>query len=89
MRCVAMSHLYEWCILNSNKILKIEYEEIYKNNPIKQIEILRIFERNLEKIRNIENSKTEKREEKYTEGKRKTPCDLLLDPLNFKRFSIG
>ena len=84
-----MSHLYECKILNENKILKIEYEEIYKNNPIKQIEILRIFERNLEKIRNIENSKTEKREEKYTEGKRKTPCDLLLDPLNFKRFSIG
>ena len=65
MKCVCvefeeMSHLYECKILISNKILKIEYEEIYKNNPIK-----------------------------HTEGKRKIPCDLLLDPLNFKRFSIG
>ena len=84
-----MPHLYKFKILNSNKILKIEYEEIYKNNPIKQIEILRIFERNLTKRQNIKNSKTETREEKDTEGKRKIPCDLFLDPLNFKRFSIG
>ena len=53
------------------------------------MEILRIFERNLEKRKNIENFKTETREEKHTEGKRKIPCDLVSDPLNFKRFSIG
>ena len=84
-----MSHVYKCTILNSNKILKIEYEEIYKNNPLKQIEVLRIFERNLEKRQSLQNTKTEIRKENITAEKRKPPCDLSLDPLNFKRFSFG
>ena len=48
-----MSHVYKCTILNSNKILKIEYEEIYKKNPLKQIEVLRIFER-----KSLQNTKT-------------------------------
>ena len=84
-----MSHVYECNILSSNEIMKIEYEEIYRNNPIKQKEILQRFERNLEKRQNIQNNKNELRKEIFTEEKRKIPCDLLLDPLNYKRFSFG
>ena len=65
-----MSHVYKCTILNSNKILKIEYEEIYKNNPLKQIEVLRIFERNLEKRQSLQNTKTEIRKENITAEKR-------------------
>ena len=84
-----MSHVYECNILNSNEIMKIEYEEIYRNNPIKQKEILKRFERNLEKRQNIQNNKIELTKKRFTEGKRKIPCDLVLDPLNYKRFSFG
>ena len=84
-----MSHVYECCILSSNEIAQIEYEEIYRNNPIKQKEILQRFERNLEKRQSIQNNKHELRKEILIEEKRKIPCDLLLDPLNCKRFSFG
>ena len=84
-----MSHIYNCKELNSPKTIQIEYEEIYKNNSIKQIEILRIFEKNLEKRQKIANTENETRKEKSKEENRKTPCDLLIDPLNFKRFSFG
>ena len=84
-----MAHVYECNILSSNKSIQIEYEEIYRNNPMKQKEILQRFERNLEKRQKIQDSKNELRKEIFTKEKRKIPCDLLLDPLNFKRFSFG
>ena len=72
-----MEHIYNCKILNKNDRKEIEYEEIYKNNIQKQLEILRIMEDNLEK-RKYMNDKIEM-----------FPCDLLQDPLNFKRFSNG
>ena len=56
---------------------------------MKQREILKRFERNLEKRQKIQDNKNELRNEIFTKEKRKIPCDLLLDPLNFKSFSFG
>ena len=82
-----MSHVYECNILSSNERIRIQYEEIYRNDAMKQKEILQRFERNLEIRNNIQNNKNEK--EILTKEKRKIPCDLLLDPLNCKKFSFG
>ena len=70
-------------------MIQIQYEEIYRNNPVKQSEILQIFEKNLEKRQQIINAEYETRKERIREEKSKVPCDLLIDPLNFKRFSFG
>ena len=53
------------------------------------MEILRIFENNLEKRRKMQNIGIEKRKEKRKGEKRILPCDLLKDPLNCKRFRNG
>ena len=84
-----MSHIYECKILNTGNEIKVKYEEIYRENIVKQIEILRIFENNLEKRRKMQNIGIEKRKEKRKGEKRILPCDLLKDPLNCKRFRKG
>ena len=84
-----MSHIYECRILNTGNETKIEYGEIYRENIVKQIEILRIFENNLEKRRKMQNIGIEERKEKRKGEKRIFPCDLLKDPLNCKRFRYG
>ena len=84
-----MAHIYECKKLNSSNMIQIQYEEIYRNNPVKQSEILKIFEKNLEKRQQIINAEYETRKERIREEKSKVPCDLLIDPLNFKRFSFG
>ena len=84
-----MSHIYECKILNTGKEITVEYEEIYKENIVKQIEILQIFENNLEKRRQMQNIGIEEKKEKRKGEKRILPCDLLKDPLNCKRFRYG
>ena len=72
-----MEHIYIGKILNINEQNEVKYEEIYRNNIQKQLEILRIIENNLEKRKTLNDKK-----EMF-------PCDLLQDPLNCKRFSNG
>ena len=63
--------------MNKNEKIEIKYEEMYRNNLKKQMQILRILEKNLERRKSMNNEN-----EIF-------PCDLLQDPLNCKRFSNG
>ena len=72
-----IEHIYSGKILNKNEKIEIKYEEMYRNNLKKQMQILRILEKNLERRKSMNNEN-----EIF-------PCDLLQDPLNCKRFSNG
>ena len=72
-----IEHIYSCKILNKNEKIEIKYEEMYRNNLKKQMQILRILEKNLERRKSMNNEN-----EIF-------PCDLLQDPLNCKRFSNG
>ena len=84
-----MSHIYLCKVLNPGNEIKVEYGEIYRENIVKQNEILRIFENNLEKRKTMQNFGIEERKEERKGEKRIFPCDLLKDPLNCKRFRYG
>ena len=71
-----LDHIYICKILNKNKKIEVKYEEIYRNNLHKQMEILRTIENNIERRKLIIDREL-------------FPCDLLQDPLNCKRFSNG
>ena len=62
LKCVCgedeeMEHIYQCKILNKNKKTEIRYEEIYGNNLYKQIEIMKIFEVNLERRNTMKQTK--------------------------------
>ena len=86
-----MSHVYYCEMLNENRIIEEKYEEIYKNNIMKQKKILQTFERNLETreklLKNTENKKELKKNE--VNMKRKPHFDPSVDQLNCKIFCIG
>ena len=84
-----MEHNHQYKIWNKNEKTEIKYEEIYGNDLNKQIEIMKIFEVNLERRNNMKQIKTEERKETISGEKRIFPGDLSLDPLNCKQFSYG
>ena len=71
-----MKHIYLCEFLNEQQI-RIPYEKVYEGNIFEQTTILRIFEKNMNKLN----------EEKLK--KNQSPCDPFCDPLNSGMFSIG
>ena len=86
-----MPHIYYCEILSENRQISEDYENIYKDNVIKQVEVYKRFEENFktretlinERERNIQSQKINHA------IKRKAPGDPLVDPLDCKVFSIG
>ena len=67
-----MKHIYTCKLWNQEKEETIEYEEIFKDNTLKQLRISRTFFRNLEQREKFKND---------YEGKNLPHVILLCDPL--------
>ena len=86
-----MPHIYYCEVLSENRKSCVKYESIYEDNVMKQVEVYKRFEENLqirEKMKNYRERNCQQKKN-HKEIKRKAPGDPLVDPLDCTLFSIG
>ena len=86
-----MSHIYYCELLSENRKVNVEYDKIYEDNVIQQVQVYKRFEENFKTRENIMNVSKRNIQSKKIQDviKRKAPGDPLVDPLDCKLFSIG